>query len=77
MDRKILARMVWNPERNAWDIVEYKGEFQQLNPETLASLYKEARNRMENLRENLIEEALEKSSMKQAKEVIDAIKAKK
>ena len=77
MDKKSIPifRLRFNEKTGQWEQSVEEGFF-GLTPETLAELYKQSRADMELLREAYIEQALEKSTMSEARDIIDWVKNK-
>jgi hypothetical protein len=81
MNKKIVHRFQYNNKTGQWDIITTDSDFVEMTPHNLAALYKmspDYRSQViktaETLREALIEEALERSDLSEANEVIGWIK---
>lgn len=77
MEKRVipLFRLRFNEATGQWDQHPMDGFF-GLTPETMAELYKQSRADMEMLREAYIEQALEKSNLQEARDIIDWVKNK-
>lgn len=81
MDRKIIQKFKYNEKLGRWEIITTDSDFVQMDMNSLAALYRMEPNfrrhvvkTAETLREALIEEALERSDLSEAKEVIEWVK---
>jgi hypothetical protein len=81
MNKKIVHRFQYNNKTGQWDIITTDSDFVEMNRESLAAMYRlapEYRRQVvktaETLREALIEEALERSDLSEANELIGWIK---
>lgn len=81
MNKKIIQRFKYNNQTGQWEIIHSDDDFVELNPHSLAAIYamdpefrKNVIKTAETLREALIEEAVERSDLREAKQLIEWVK---
>lgn len=79
--KKVIQQFKYNNQTGQWEILYTDPDFVELNPSSLAAIYamdpnfrKQVIKTAETLREALIEEAVERSDLREANELIEWVK---